>query len=92
MSPPAAAPDPEALRPEIDRRRAKADVLATAVRERHQAAMDAQEVGDYARAATLMADVKQLNQQCNRANRAWLKLVVEVINATAVGASADPPR
>lgn len=73
--------DPEAqLRPAIDRSRAKADALATAVRERHREAMDAQAAGDYARAAVLMSDIERLNKLCNRANRAWLKLVVEAMN------------
>ena len=73
------------LRPKIDQLRAKADALATAVRERHQEAMEAQEVREYARAAALMSEVEQLNVRCNRANRAWLKLVVQVMNANNGG-------
>ena len=85
MSSLAAAREAE-LRPEIDRRRTTADALATAVRECHQEALQAQEDGDGARAATLMAKVEQLNKQCNHANRTWLQLVIQVMNAKRDGA------
>lgn len=77
------APEVDApLRSEMDRLRAKADTLASAVRDLHREKMDAQLAGEYARAASLMSDLQQLNRRCNQANRAWLRLVVQAMNAS----------
>lgn len=69
------------LRPEIDRLRARADELAAAVRERNAEVLQAQADGDEPRAAALSTEVERLNRRCNQANRAWLKLVLEVRDA-----------
>ena len=74
------------LRPEIDRRKSKAEALAAAERERYEEAMHADEAGDHSRATVLLAEVEQLNRRCNQACRAWLKLVVQVLNAKRDGA------
>ena len=73
------------LRPEIDRLRGRADDLAAAVRERHHEALQALANGEEARAEQLLSEVNRLNQQCTRANRAWLKLIIRVRNAKQAG-------